>query len=294
MPDPVVVAPKTVTPAAPQSAPVAAKPLTPVETPVVSYKDIMTRTAEPAPTPKPESPAPNAAPSDISIADELAKITDPTQRGIIEKKLKDLESGYNKKYQTLASQRAEVERLQKQMSTWTPERLRQELAKPEFVQSMQTLQQTAPPQDWAGSLDEWSALSPNEKSQFNSMRQETATLQSQMNKLLTEQEDTKVKELYPDYDPKLVDEAIEGLRTGNIVASRADIWKVVNHDQNVEKGYKFGYEDGYRKALEKLNGSSIGPGNLSVTSGDEPPDEVRKGGFASIANWRLSKARGPK
>jgi len=231
------------------------------------------------------------APKETSYREDLDKITDPTVKAIAEKAIKDFESGYNKKFQTLAEQRKQLESMQQEISTWTPQRLQKELANPAFVQAMQILQQQAPPQDWQGSAEEWSGMSESDKRQMQAMRQEQQSLQAQLAAMKQKEEDTEIKKLYPDYEPQVVEEAIEGLRTGQITASRADIWKVVNHDKNVEKGYQFGYEDGYKKALEKLNGNSILPNNGSVTNADEVPEDVRKGGFSSIAMWRLNRSK---
>ena len=269
---------------APETPPSPAKTES-VDAPKVTSADILKRSSESAPV-KTDAPA-----TESSYREDLEKITDPAIRAIAEKQLKDLESGYNKKFQTLAQQKKDLEQLQSKISTWTPQRLAEELRKPEFVQAMQVLQSQSPPHGWDGSTEEWSALSNTEKQQFQQMRQETQSLQSQMAKMLQSQEDTEIKKLYPDYEPQVVDEAIDGLRTGQITASRADIWKVVNHDKNVEKGYQFGYEDGYKKAIEKLNGNSMSTSNLSVTNADEVPEEVRKGGFSSIAMWRLSRSK---
>lgn len=274
-----VVAPKPV-----EVKPVETKVEPKFEAPKVNSSDILSRS---------QAKQAEAAPveAEINPQAELDKITDPAQRAIIEKKLKDLESGYNKKYQTLAEQRKELESFKSKVSTWTPQRLAEELRKPEFVQAMQALQQSAPSQEWTGTQEEWSALSTSEKQQFQQMRNETLSLQTQMMKMQQKEEDMEIKKLYPDYEPSVVEEAIEGLRSGQITASRADIWKVVNHDKNVEKGYQFGYEDGFKKALEKLNASSITANNGSMVNADEVPEEVRKGGFSSIAMWRYQRSR---
>lgn len=252
------------------------------EAPKISSDAILSRSAAKSEVKAEEAP--------IQTDVELEKL-DPSSRAIIEKKIKDLESGYNKKYQTLAQQRKEVEDLKQKISTWTPQRLQQEISRPDFVQAIQSLQSQAPPTNFEGSVEDWSALSDTDKRQFQQLRNEQQSLQAQLAQMKQKEEDVEIKKIYPDFEPQVVDEAIEGLRTGNITASRADIWKVVNHDKNVEKGYQFGYEDGYKKALEKLNGSTHLNGGLNVTSADEIPDEVRKGGFSSIAMWRLNKSK---
>ena len=264
--------------------PAAVIPKTDVEAPKVSSSDILSRTT----TTVKKIDAP---PQETSYREDLEKITDPSVKAIAEKAIKDFESGYNKKFQSLADQRKELESMQQKISTWTPQRLQEELKNPAFVQAMQILQQQAPPPNFEGSTDEWSALSPQEKQRMQSMEQEQRSIQSQLQTIRQKEEDLDIKKSYPDYEPQVVDEAIEGLRSGQITASRADIWKVVNHDKNVEKGYQFGYEDGYKKALEKFNASSMTSSNGSVTGADEVPDDVRKGGFSSIAMWRLNRAR---
>ena len=277
--------PKPVEP--PKEAPKQEAPITPttpkIETPTVTSGDILKRAVS--------QEAPKAELKETSYREDLEKITDPAVKAIAEKALKDFESGYNKKYQSLAEQRKQLETMQQKISTWTPQRLQEELKNPAFVQAMQVLQQQAPPQNWEGSADDWSALSPNEKQQIQAMRQEQQSLQAQIAQMRQKEEDVEIKKLYPDYEPQVVDEAIDGLRTGQITASRADIWKVVNHDKNVEKGYQFGYEDGYKKALEKVNGNSFNPSNPTMTNADEVPEEIRKGGFSSIAMWRLKRSK---
>ena len=284
----VVPAPKTVvfnSPKAPeppkQEAP---KPEPKIDAPIVSSADILKRTSEP-------KPLDTSPPQETNYREDLEKITDPVVKGIADKALKDFESGYNKKYQTLAQKSKELDDMKAKISTWTPQRLQEELKNPAFVQSMQILQQSSPPSNFEGSTDEWSNLSDSEKQRIKANEIETQSLKSQMAKLMASQEDTETKKLYPDYDPQIVEEAIQGLRSGQITASRADIWKVVNHDKNVEKGYQYGYEDGYKKALEKVNGSSVIQGGLNVTGADEVPEDVKKGGFSSIAIWRLNRAK---
>lgn len=278
-PKPTNEAVKPPMPVTPKEAP---KETPKVETPTVTSADILKRGSTPVETP---------APTETSYREDLEKITDPTVRALAEKQLKDLEAGYNKKFQTLAEQRKQLESLQSKISTWTPQRLSEELRKPEFIQAMQILQQQAPPSTFEGSAEEWSGLNDTEKQRILANERETQSLRAQMDRMLQAQEDVQIKNLYPEYDPRIVDEAIEGLRSGQVTASRVDIWKVVNHDKNVEKGYQFGYEDGYKKALEKLNGSTPLNGNLSVKSTEGPPEEVRKGGFSSIALWNLNNAK---
>lgn len=260
------------------------KPEAKFEAPTIKSSDILSRSSG-----KPQEPATPVAPEEGMAQVSLDDIKDPVAKAIIDKKIKDLESGYNKKYQTVAQLRKEAEDLKFKYSNWTPQRLAEELRKPEFVQAMQTLQQTAPPSNFEGNVEDWSGLNENEKARILANERETKQLQVQLAQMKQKEEDIEIKKLYPDFEPQVVDEAIRGLSDGSITASRADIWKVVNHDKNVEKGYQFGYEDGYKKALEKLNGSTHLNGNLNVTPLDQVPEEVRKGGFSSIALWRSAQ-----
>ena len=157
--------PVSVTPVPPNTTVIPTTPK--IETPIVTSANILAREVKKTDVPLATEPPVE----EIQTEAELNKL-DPISRAIIEKKVKDLESGYNKKYQTLATQRKEIEDLKAKLSNWTPQRLKDELNRPDFIQSMQTLQQSAPPQDWQGSTEEWSSLNDSEKRQFQQMRQE--------------------------------------------------------------------------------------------------------------------------
>jgi len=227
--------------------------------------------------------------------DDLSKL-DPATRKIVEDKLKNLESGFNKKYQQVAELRKKIEQEGVQNDTWTPQRLQTYLNRPDFIQAAQALQQQAAPQQWTGSTEEWSALTDGEKGQFMEMNQRLHRQESQMNQILTAREDELLKQTYPDYDPQLVDKLKDDLISGRYQATRADVWKVANFESAVERAYRLGREDASKERSERSNAASIAPnGNgMNVTSADSVPDDVRKGGIAAIGRWRLSQFRNKK
>jgi hypothetical protein len=70
-------------------------------------------------------------------------------------------------------------------------------------------------------------------------------------------EDTRLKQKYGDrYAPDIVDTTISNLVTGKVNASREDIWKVINHDENVQKAYLLGKQDASIELKGKRDASS--------------------------------------
>lgn len=274
-----------VAPVVPTPAPAALETATPKD---LSANDILKRSGAPTPSTTNDITLDDVRPSN----DDLSKL-DPATRKIVEDKLKNLESGFNKKYQAVADLRKKIEADGVQNDTWTPQRLQQYLNRPDFIQAAQALQQQSAPQQWNGSQEEWSALTDGEKSQFAAMSQQINRQGQQMEQILTAREDELLKQQYPDYNPQLVDKLKSDLISGSYQATRADIWKVANFESAVERAYRLGQEDAFKERTERGNAASIAPnGNgMNVTSADAIPDDVKKGGIAAIGRWRLSQFR---
>jgi len=251
----------------------------------INAKNILSRALAP-------EQAPQETPQNGQIS--LDDIKDPAARSLMEKRLKELESGYNKKYEDLANKRKELEAKMSQSNAWSPERLEQALKDPTFVSLVQARQQQATaqaaPNTWEGSADEWSALTPEEKQQFAHLNNRLSAQEQMMSKMLQAEEDTKLKQTYPDYDPSVVDQIQQDLMSGKLIATREHLWKVANHDAAVERAYKLGLQDRKLELSDKLNASSsISTHNVTPTG--EVPPEIKKQGFGAIARWRLDRAK---
>lgn len=226
---------------------------------------------------------------------DIDKIADPMAKKIVQDLYKQIQKGAQDKFKQAADLRKEAEAKLAQASTWSPQRLQQELNRPDFVMAMQALQQQSAPQHWTGSPEEWSALSPQEQQQFQGLQQAVMSQQQQLTKMLQGQEDEKLKSAYPDYDSTVVDKFTEDLIQGRYQATREDVWKVYNHDQNVTRAYEMGIKDGLAKAQDKNNSPNLNrAGSYTVTQGNELPPEVNKKSFVEIARYRLSQAKTKK
>lgn len=262
------------------------------ETPVkpegtqVSAKDILSRMGQEPPKVDPE-----LAPIETPKFDD---IKDPVAKALVEKRLKELESGYNKKYEDLANKRKEAEALKAQQDVWNQEKLDRALKDPTFVSLVQARQQQVAsqqaPATWEGSSEEWSALTSEEKQQFAQLNNRLNVQEQMMSQMLKSEEDLKLKQTYPDYDPGVVDRIQQDLMAGRMQATREHLWKVANFETAVERAYRLGLQDRKLEINDKFN-ASTSPSNRSVTPAGEIPEEVKKGGFGAIGRWRLEQIK---
>ena len=117
------------------------------------------------------------------------------------------------------------------------------LNNPDFVMSAQAVAQNQAPKNSGMSDQEWSALSDTDKAKFHNLEQRQANMEQLLLNERKSKEDEVLKAKYPNYAPDIVDTTISNLVTGKVNASREDIWKVLNHDDNVRKAYELGKQD---------------------------------------------------
>ena len=203
---------------------------------------------------------------------ELDAIPDPAAKEVALKAYKSFEAGYGKKFQDLAEQKKQLEAEKSKYSNWTPQRLQELLNDKDFVASAISLQQAQAPQNSGLTNDQWSALSDNEKAKFAQLEQKQMFLEQQLIRERQLKEDEKLKAKYADYAPDVVDTTVSNLVTGKVQATREDIWKVINHDRNVERAYQLGMQDAKVDRTEKTNASSF-EGITTKASSDAPTPE---------------------
>ena len=190
---------------------------------------------------------------------DIEKITDPQAKEQALRAYKSFQRGFNAKFQELADLRKKLEVTQ-QPTTWTKDRIRQELNKPDFIQaSQEVLQEQNPPQ--SGMTDtEWSSLTTNEKKQWQGMQQEIANLKQQQNQQQILQnfkmQDETLKTKYANYDPNAVDIITSELLTGKRQATREDLHKAIDYDNAVNRAYQLGLQDGGLNKTDKQNASA--------------------------------------
>ena len=224
---------------------------------------------------------------------DIEKIQDPMAKKIAQDIYKNFERGYQKKFQDLAGERRRLDEEKQRTSQWTPERLQQEMSRQDFVQAAQLLQQSQAPSQWQGSQDEWTETPPEQKQEFLRLNQRVSVQEAQLNKMLQAQEDEKLKTVYPDYNPNLVNQLKDDLITGRYQATSEDIWKVANFQTAVERAYQLGMQDGRSKLDEKRNAMGMGNG-YDVRNPNSLPENIDKKDLGSIARFRLQQFKNGK
>ena len=211
--------------------------------------DLATRVSEyktPVETPKPTN--------EFGLtAEDYEKVkTDP----VLSKFYKSMESGVGKKFQEVAELRKSYETKLGEMSTWTPDRVKNLLNDNTFVQAAQRVAESQAPASSGLSDQEWSSLSDTDKVKFRAME----TRQLQMEQLLfnesQKREDEKLKTKYKDYAPDIVDTTISKLQKKEIQATREDVWKIINYDSHMQRAYELGKQDAKTELGDKRSASS--------------------------------------
>lgn len=190
---------------------------------------------------------------------DIEKIADPQAKEQALKAYKSFQRGFNAKFQELAELRKQMES-KNQPTQWTPDKLRQEINKPDFIQASQAVLQEQNPMQSGMTDTEWSSLTANEKKQWQVMQQELASLKQQnaQQEILQnyKAQDDTLKQRYADYDPQAVDIITNELLSGKRQATREDLWKAIKHDENVKRAYELGKQDGSSDKLDKQNASA--------------------------------------
>jgi len=164
---------------------------------------------------------------------------------------KSLLKGENQKYQEIADLRKQYEQALAQTTTWTPERIKAEMAKPDFIQAAQSIvgQQSQESND--------SMLSEAERRKIEQAEQKVNSLMQNYQQLLREREDTVLKQRYANYDPTVVDKAIADVAAGKIQLTREDIWKAIDYANGIKRAYKLREQDLQKENKEKLSAMTI-------------------------------------
>lgn len=243
------------------------------------------------------SPAPNTEAPKVNVS--LDDVKDPIARQLLEKKLAEANSAISKTFGEIGAEKSkhlqEIERLKSEATKgWTAQRLQEELRRQDFIQAAQTLQAQAAPQGWEGSHEEWSALSPQEKQQFQSIVANQQNMARQMEQMLQSQVDATLKTKYPDYDSKAIDDFLS--RAGSLPPDqvRELVHKAINAERWAKQAYELAMQDKSVTFQEKLNGSAIPNGmnaNLSDEKPTRQPGESTSKYLSRIGLWNLNRVR---
>lgn len=189
--------------------------------------------------------------------------------------------GAEEKFQEAARLRQEAE-LARQRG-WDKDSVQQALQDPTFVQQINQLKQEQQvqenPEGSGLSNEEWSYLSPKEKALLYETRKTQLEEKAKMNEFFQRQEwekqDLQIKSRYKNYDPRIVDNAFNGLRSGQVQATREDLWKAIDYENAVKRAYELGKKDRALDLNDKVQASSPANG-LNVTQSKDVPLRANK------------------
>lgn len=252
------------------------------ETQIKEEPDLATRVAQTKEEPK-EEPTGVKKP-EFNSAD-IDNIKDPEAKAWAQKAYKSFEKGYQEKFQELAEVRKSLE-AKKEPSTWTPERLQQEMNKPDFVQAANNVLQTQP-------KDDDSILSESEKQKMKNLENEVRNLKQQSLVSSKIVQDEQLKSKYANYNPEAVDILTADLIAGKVQATREHLYKVLDYDAGIRRAYELGKSDKKIDNVEKINSMSTDGktvvGDSSVPKIEE--GESNKNYFLRLASRRFQQSK---
>jgi len=269
----VTAEPKVVT-QAPEAPPVEPKK----EDLVTRVSQVKVETA----APKPDEP------TDTFNVNDIDNIEDPKAKEYAEKAYKSFQRGFNKKYEELAALRKDLEKKGEETSTWTSEKVQSLLKDESFVNAARSV--TENPNGLT--QEEYSALTDTEKAKLNNLETEVNNLRKLNHQARNKQQDEQLKRKYANYDSSIIDTTSSDLISGKVVATREDLFKVVDYDKAINRAYNLGLQDRKLETSDRLNSMSVDGINTTLSGVVPEPikGESDKAYFKRLATKRLKEA----
>ncbi len=254
MPDPVVVE---------QTPPAQAQPVQtpPAEQPEPQKVDLITRVSQVKVEAKPEVKTEDGKFNINDLDAEIEKIPDPSLKSQFTEFKKSLLRGENQKYQEVANLRKQYEQKLAESSSWTIDRLKQEMNRPDFVQAANQILQSQAPQGSGMSNEQWSALSDTDKAEFNQLKQKIDILERTNWETLKTQQDAQLSQKYANYDAGAVARLTDDLVSHRVQATQEHLWKVIDYENAVNRAYELGLQDKNNFNQERVAGMTMPGGN---------------------------------
>ena len=231
-----------------------------------------------------------------SFNEKLSKLP-PEMQEEVKAFQQTLYRGADEKFQEAARLRNEAEALKQR--TWDKQNVQSVLNDPTFQQTVDELQQEKQvrenPQGSGLSDEEWSYLTPREKSLLHETRKAQVEDRQKMDVFFQKQEwekqDLQIKSRYKNYQPQIVDQAFEGLKTGKVQATREDLWKAIDYEQAVKRAYELGKKDRALETKDSFQASSPASGLNVTQSKDVPKQGPKENGVEYFKRLALGNAK---
>lgn len=200
-----------------------------------------------------------------NLDSEIEKVENPQVKEQLLGLKKSLISGENKKYEQIAELRKQYEQKLSEFSSWTPERVKKEMGKPDFIEAAQTVL----------GENQNSALSEEDNKELKQLRQKIDMLQNSTWQAQKAAQDAQLKQKYANYAPDIIDTVTADLINNRRTATREDLWKAIDYDNAVNRAYQLGLSDKIAINQEKAVGITPVDGSGNVTT--SPTLERQKG-----------------
>ena len=241
----------------------------------VNTEDLVARASEFKETPQQEETPVEDKVSEFNYSD-IGNIETPDEaKQFAEKAYKSFQGDYTRKTQELAEIRKELQKMNVDKE-WTPERIQSLLNDPKFVEAAK---QVAGPNEEEDS----SMMSDEEKRRVKLLEDEVNRLKVQSFQEIQKQQDAQLQNRYKNYNPQAVDILSAELLEGKVNATREHLWKVLDYEDAVKRGYELGKQDAKLGINEQVNAVSFDSGNkvISATEGI-----TKKDGESSRSVWQ--------
>lgn len=203
---------------------------------------------------------------------------------------KELQRGYNTKYQDLATIKKTYEAKMSEIqsnSKWTPERVQSLLNDNEFVTSAKAILGNNE------EANEESYLSESDKKRIQEAQLTAKQALEYQANLIREKEHDSLKMKYANYDSSVVETIRKDLLAGRVNATSEYLWKVYDYENAVQRAYELGKQDATTQTQEKVNASSFD--GFNVTSSNEPlkqnQGESEQSYFRRLFNHNLQRMK---
>jgi hypothetical protein len=225
---------------------------------------------------------------------EKIKQKDPEAGAWAEKAYKSFQKGFNNKYQEIAELRKKLETQAKpEPIAWTPQRLQQEINKPDFVSAAQEVVKNQNPEGSGLTDVEYSTLSEKEKQKLQNMEKEILILKRENTLAQMKAQDEQLKVKYANYDPKAIDIITADMIAGRVQATREHLFKVLDYEDAVHRAYELGKQDKQLTNEEKVTSMSPEGTTAQATEGavEREKNETDRAWFIRNALNRLAKSK---
>lgn len=211
---------------------------------------------------------------------DIESIQDPQSKEYVQKAYKSLQKGFNDKFQEIAELRKAYEAQQSQPTVWTADKVQALIKDDNFVQVARQLESNMTS---SAQSEEYSTLTDTEKARFDTQQKEINFLKQQLVSGQNQSQHTQLSEKYANYNSQAIDTLKADLIAGKVQATNEHLYKVVSHDDNVNRAYEMGRKDEREGRSDQIQSVSI---DSQTSTTPAPVPVVKEEGETSKQLWR--------